>query len=280
MPVGSRRRSPTWQQSLLLLLFGAVVGYFSFVNLSIWGGSVSRYQGLYLLGFFVGAVAFLSGFASFLAIAARAVTSPTESRPAIDAPPRASTGATSRAAPAKLAPGAAVKLRASVPSGAAAVLTRLRITLVAVVTLACLAVLQDWGRPPLTSSYGRYYWLNAALTLLLSQLPYAIALLRTWNVPDRAGLALAIVASATQVLVTFFPPLQYTAVRLAPWSWLRALFALAAAVFACLAWRPFFSRKGDAGLLISMIFGFLAYTWIAQISLAILDSRELRWISR
>jgi hypothetical protein len=60
--------------------------------------------------------------------------------------------------------------------------------------------LRDWGRPPLGSSYGRSYWLIAVLTLLLSQLPFAVALIRTWKVPDRAGLALAMGAGATELL--------------------------------------------------------------------------------
>jgi hypothetical protein len=270
MPVGARRRSPTWQQSLLLLVFGVVVGYPSCVNIRIWGGPVSRYQGLYILGFFVGAVAFLSGFASFLAIAVKAVTSPTGSGPGIAVP--------SRATPPQLFPGAAAK-RAPVPSSAAAALTRLRITLAAVVTLACMVVLRDWGRPPLTSSYGRYYWLNAVLTLLLNQLPYAIALIRTWKVPDRAGLALAMVAGVTQVLVALFHDLRYTALWLGSWSWLSASLGVTAVVFACLAWRPFFSRKGDLGLVISIVFGFLAYTCLARIAVSILYSRELVWMS-
>jgi hypothetical protein len=224
---------------------------------------------LYIFGFFAGAVAFLSGFASFLAIAVRAVTSPTGSGPGIAVP--------SRATPPQLFPGAAKP--APVPSSAAAALTRLRITLVAVVTLACFVVLRDWGRPPLTSTYGRYYWLNAVLTLLLNQLPYAIALIRTWKVPDRAGLALAMVAAATQVLVALFHDLRYTALWLGSWSWLSASLGVAAVVFACLAWRPFFFRKGDMGLVISIVFGFLAYTCLARIAVSILYSRELVWMS-
>jgi hypothetical protein len=259
MPVGTKRRSPTWQQSLLLLIFGVIIGYPSFVNLSLWGRPASQYQGLYVIGFFAGAVAFLSGFASFLAISVKAVTSPTGSRPAITAPSHAS-------------------LETSVPGSAAAALTRLRITLVAVATLACIVVLPDWGRPPLTSSYGRYYWLNVFLTLLLSQLPFAIALIRTWKAPDRAGLALAMIAGATQVLGVLFHNLPITA-PLGSSSWLGASLGLAVVIFACMAWKPFFSRKGDAGLLTSIVFGFLAYTWLTRIAVSILYSRELVWMS-
>ena len=56
--------------------------------------------------------------------------------------------------------------QAHIPSSAAATLGWLRITIAAEVALACIDVLRDWGRPPLTSSYGRAYWLSAVLTLL------------------------------------------------------------------------------------------------------------------
>ena len=279
-PTGSAR-SPTWQQSLLLVIFGVVVGFPSCVGAShgMFGGTVSRYWDLYVAGFLAGTVAFISGFASFLAISVKAVTSPAGSASAIAAPSRASTGAISRVTPPQLLPDALVKRQASVQSSAAAALIRLRITLVAVVTFACIVALRDWGWPPLTSSYGRYYWLNEVLTLLLGQLPFVLALIRTWKVPDRAGLALAIAAGATQILATFFADLRYTAANLDSWPWLSSSLGLAAVVFAYLAWRPFFSRKGDVGLLISIVFGFLAYTWLMQISLAILYSREQRWIT-
>jgi len=273
MPAGTRRRSPTWQQSLLLVIFGSVVGVPSCVGAShgMFGGTVSQYWVLYVAGSLAGAMAFISGFARFLAISVKAVTSPTGSPSAIAAP--------SRATSPQLLPDALVKGQASVQNSAAAALIRLRITLVAVVTFACIVALRDWGWPPLTSSYGRYYWLNEVLTLLLSQLPFALALIRTWKVPDRAGLALAIAAGATQILATFFADLRYTAAHLDSWPWLSSSLGLAAVVFAYLAWRPFFSRKGDVGLLISIVFGFLAYTWLMQISLAILYSREQRWIT-
>lgn len=270
MPAGAKRRSPTWQQALLLLIGGIVIGYPSFININIWGGTVSRYQSFYVLGFFVGAAAFISGFASFLAIAVRAVSSPTESSRGIDA---------SLATPVPAFAGNVVKGQASVPSGAAIALTRLRFTLIAALSLASVVVLRGWERPSLTSSYGRYYWLNKALTLLLSQLPYAVALIRTWKIPDRVGLALAMVAGAAQLLLTFFPGFRYDAARLDPWPWLSAAFGLTVVVFAYLAWRPLFSRKGNIGLVISIFFGFMAYTCLAQMSLAVLYYHELRWIS-
>ena len=195
----SQRRFPTSQQALILLIIGVVIGYPSFENLSIWGGSVSRYQALYVMGFFAGALAFISGLAAFLALTVRALTSPTASDPSTMPRPRAATGATSRASVASPP--------ATVHSSAAPVLIPVHTTLAAGIALACI-VLWLTGGPPVTSSYGRAYWLNAALALLLGQLPYAVALIRTWNVADRAGLALAIAASATQILLMVITKLQ------------------------------------------------------------------------
>jgi hypothetical protein len=115
--------------------------------------------------------------------------------------------------------------------------------------------------------------------LLLGQLPFAIAFIRTWRTPDRAGLALAMVAGATEVLGALFHDLRYFAALLGLSSWLGASLGLAAVIFACMAWRPFFSRKEDAGLLTSIVVGFLAYTWLTRIAVSILYSRELVWMS-
>jgi hypothetical protein len=118
------------------------------------------------------------------------------------------------------------------------------------------------------------------LTLFLSQLPYVVALVRTWKGPDRAGLALSVAAGAAQVLVIFsadlrYTDLRYTDLRLTPWPLLSAVLGVAAVVFASLAWRPVFSRKSDTGLLIAISFGLVAYTALAQIAIAILRRMQL-----
>jgi hypothetical protein len=88
MPAGRKRRSPTWQQSLLLLIAGVVVGYPSCIGAShgMWSGDVSQFRGLYIIAFLAGAMAFLSGFIGFVEIAVRAVTSPIESGTAVAVP--------------------------------------------------------------------------------------------------------------------------------------------------------------------------------------------------
>jgi uncharacterized membrane protein len=73
---GTKRRPPTWQQALLLLIVGVVAGYTSWVHFDMWGGRGTPYQGLYGIGLFVGAVAIISASVSFVAMVVRAVTHP------------------------------------------------------------------------------------------------------------------------------------------------------------------------------------------------------------
>jgi hypothetical protein len=134
-------------------------------------------------------------------------------------------------------------------------------------------VLWQMGGPPFTSSYGRSYWLQATLAFVLTELPYVVALIRTWKVADRAGIAIAMAASATQVLLTIFVGLLHPAAPSNFWSWLSASVSFVTIIVAYLAWRPYPSRKGDVGILISIFLGFLAYTVIAQIALALLRAR-------
>ncbi len=69
----TKRRSPTWQQALFLLIFGVVVGYTSWSHFDMWGGKGTPYQGLPGVGLFVGAVAIISGSLSLVVIAVKAV---------------------------------------------------------------------------------------------------------------------------------------------------------------------------------------------------------------
>ena len=273
MPADGRSRFPRWQQSLLLVTFGIVVGYGSFQKMDTWGNG-GQHQALYGMGFFIGIVAFISGIVGFLAIAGGALISPRGSGQANAVSRSASTDALHRTTSPRHLADATPLLQESASSKAAASLTGLRITLVAVIAITAVVVLRNWGQPSLASSYGRSYWLSAVVALLLGQLPYAISLVRTWKVPDRAGLALAIASGVTQVVVTFYPNLRSAAIRLDPW--LSTLLGLATVVFASLAWRPFFSRKGDVGLLTSLFFGIVAYTVLAQITLAMLRFWMLR----
>jgi hypothetical protein len=115
-----------------------------------------------------------------------------------------------------------------------------------------------------------YVCLSAA-----SQLPYGVALIRIWKEHDRAGIALAGFVGATRVFATlpFFTALRYPYAPYDLWPWLNVSLGLAVVAFAILAWRRAPLRDGDVGLLISLFFGLLIYTAIAQLTLQILWSR-------
>jgi hypothetical protein len=265
---GKKRRSLTWQQSLALIIFCGIFGYWCFENMDIWGsGKVSPLHNFYPIGFLGAAAGFILGWIGFLAIAMETVTSSVGIGANRGRPPRTVSGQPSLA-----------KNQLSMSRSATENLIRLRIALASAIALATLMVLRDWGRPPLTSAYGRYYWLNTFLTLLLSEMPFAIALVRTWKGVDLVSFILAIVAGSAQIIFLLVPNLGYNALRLVAWPWLSALVSLALIVFAWLAWRPLFSLKEDAVLLISIFFGFVAYTWVAQIALAILYKFEQVWM--
>jgi heme/copper-type cytochrome/quinol oxidase subunit 4 len=265
-------KSPSWRQSLFLIVFGAAVGYSSFVNMDIWGASASRYQNLDRVGFFAGTVAFIAGFASFLTIAFKAVTSSPRSDSAIAGASGTSSKETSVRSPRNY-PDVIPARQAGGASDAGLVLVvLLRIALVATIVLACIVLLRDWGLPPLTSSYGRSYWLKAFLSLLLSQLPFVVALIRTWKIPDHAGLALAIVAAAMQVVVNlpFFLTLMNLPGMRTSSSPLEIMLGVVVVAVACLAWRASASCEGDAGRVVSIFFGFLGYAVLWRIALGIL----------
>lgn len=71
------------------------------------------------------------------------------------------------------------------------------------------------------------------------------------------------------ISLTFIFGLQHSAAPSDPWSWFSASVALIMIVFACLAWRSFPAREGDVGFLVSIFFGFVAYTALVQIALVI-----------
>lgn len=279
MSAGTKRRNPTWQQALFLLIFGVIVGYPSCVAVGhgAWGGGSSQYQGFYFVCFFAAAVAFLAGFASFIIITIKALVSPAKVAPDLTAKPSNSVPI-SRDTHPDLFPNATAQLQTPILSGQVrAALVRLRIVLIAVVALAFINLLAA-ANHPLTTRYGRYLLLNATLTFLLSELPYLIAMIRTWNLADRAGLALAMAAGFLQILASwFFTDLRYRADLPPPSGWLSGSLGLLVVVLAYLSWRTSPTRKQDVGLLISVVFGVLAYTAFAQIGLSILVYREQLW---
>jgi hypothetical protein len=143
MPAGRKRRSPTCQQSLLLLIAGVVVGYPSWIGASHGMGSDDARQ-------FRGCMSSLSWPARWLSfqdssasceIAVRAVTSPIASGTAV-AVPRPDPAATDQISTHNV-----VQHRASLMGSPAAALTRLHVTLAAVVALATVVALRTGDGP-------------------------------------------------------------------------------------------------------------------------------------
>jgi hypothetical protein len=268
-----KRRSITWQQALLLLVVGVVIEYPSFEHLNIWGGRPpDRFDGWDVLGVFVGVGAFIAGCLGFLWITVGAVTSSTGSEHVLTGQTRSATGAIPRGSPSQSLPEAGTKRRATAPGSAAPL--GLRTTLAAAIAFFTLELLHPENRPH-ASMFGPYYLFHFGLSFALSQIPYAVALIRVWKMHDRAGIALSIPVGVTQVLATLplFAALRYPFAPYDLWPWLNASLGLAVVVFAILASRAVPSREGDVGLLISMFFGVLIYTAIAQITLEIISNR-------
>jgi hypothetical protein len=240
MPANSKRGSPSWKQLLFLIVFGAVVCYTCDAY-----GNFDPLTGILL---FVGLLSLVSGFGGFLVIALKEITSSTERTPANAAPPRA--------------------LTTSSGNGAAA-LVRLRITVIGMIALACFDV-WHWGGPALNSSYGRSYWTEIIMTLLLSQLPYVAALIRIRRAADHAGLALIMAAGVVQSLFLLRLTFRYPYTHQVTWPWLTISLGLAAGVLAGLAWHSGPSRKGEVGVLLSMFFSFVAYTVLSGAVIGIL----------
>jgi hypothetical protein len=163
---------------LFLLIYGALVGRLSFVNLDIWGsGHDTRHQPLFRLGVFVGTLTFLAGILGFVEILIKGAS--TSSNSSIAASLRASTKEPS------------VK-QTAVASREGAMLMSLRVALISAIAVACLGVFRDVERKSMWGgSYFRSYFLSALLFLIMSQLAYVVALFRIWTGPDRTGLAIS-----------------------------------------------------------------------------------------
>jgi hypothetical protein len=252
MPAIPKKHFAGWRLALLLSVVGGVCGYLSFIGAAknMWGGGdSSAYEGFFLLACLVSVTAFLSGMFCFFVIALKAVAS--------------NSGSTF---------GSALRSPAAANYPA---LILFRVTTASVIALATLDMLQR-GWPSLSSRYGQFALLSAIVTLLLSQLPFAVALFRTWKTDDHAGLALAIAAGTLQgidSLPFFLTFLNLPSAIWTSWSILHALLGAVLVVLASLAWRTSGWRDGDVGVMISIFFGFLFYTVLWNVAFAILSAR-------
>lgn len=272
------RKFPTWWQALILFVGGIVIALSSCAGMlsGIGGGQSKELGQLYVFGFFAGIAAFIAGIVLFIVVAILALVRPPDDTQlsgfalaspesgAVVTAPHAAHGTSgvviSRATHPQLFPDAPVAAAASSTELDAA-LARLHIAifvsmLASGVSLWRTFALQQW------SPYARHYSLTSALSVILSQVPYAIVLIRTWRRPDRPGLALAIAAGSVYVLSTwrFFTLWQHRAIRIDPTFWVHAALNVLIIVLAILVKHAAALRKADAELLISFFFGVLVYT--------------------
>ena len=272
----TKRRSITWQQALLLLLFGVVVGYPSFEHLDIWNKGPSP---IALLKLFAGLLAFIAGCIGFLWIAVRVVNITRHFRAHCSHPV---SFFNSGAIPAVFALSSAALLApASIGMGLYPAQCS------SVGSLHCRrgrhrissplnSSSVERNRPSHASMFGRDYLLHFGLSFILSQLPYGVALIRIWKEHDRAGIALAGFVGATRIFATlpFFAVLRprIRSIRLLA---VAERFLGLAVVSIWRSWRGAMLPCATVplGLLISLFFGLLIYTAIAQLTLQSLWSR-------
>jgi hypothetical protein len=270
-----KQRFPTWWQALILIVGGVVIGLSScFGALSgIGGGHQSQFANLYVVGFFAGVAAFFVGIILFIVMAIRALLNKPQDPPSIfPAPPQAG-GVISRATHPQLFPDATASAGAPpVPVEVQYALARFRIAIF-VAILASSVGLWRMATFPRWTTYSRHSFLISLIGFVLSQLPWVVVLVRTWKVPDRVGLALAIATGSAYVLATwgFFTNWQYSSVRLDPMLWMHAGLDVVIVVLAYLVRRAASLRGADAELLITFFFSVLIYSFMVSLFLKYLS---------
>jgi hypothetical protein len=270
-----KQRFPTWWQALILIVGGAVIGLSSCVGAlsGIGGGRPSQFAGLYVTGFFAGVAAFFAGIILFIVMAIRALLSrPQGPTSILPAPPQAG-GVISHATHPQLFPDATASAAAPpVPVEVQYALARFRIAIF-VAILASSVGLWRMAAFPRWTTYSRHYFLISVVGFVLSQLPWVVVLVRTWKVPDRVGLALAIAAGSVYVLTTggFLTNWQYSSVRLDPILWMHAGLDVVIVVLAYLVRRAASLRGADAQLLITFFFSVLIYWFMVSLFLKYLS---------
>jgi hypothetical protein len=235
---------------LFLLIYGALVGRLSFVNLDIWGsGNDTRHQPLFRLGFFVGTLTFLAGILGFVEILVKGAS--TSSNSSIAASLSASTKEPS------------IK-QTAVASREGAMLMSLRVALISAIAVACFGVFRDVERKSMWGgSYFRSYFLSALLFLIMSQLAYVVALFRIWTGPDRTGLAISFASGIVEAAVHL--PFFSSSMSSDPWSLLPSVLGVSCAILAYVVWRSAGQREGDVRYAASVFGGFLAYTLLWRV---------------
>jgi hypothetical protein len=285
MAAGSKQRFPTWWQALILLVSGAVIGFSSCVGVL---SGINRSQNhqlsnLYVLGFFAGAAAFIAGIVLFLVAAIRALLNPPQV-PVFATPPGvppavSPEGVITRATHPHLFPDSgpgilsAPGVGRSVPPTAEvrSALMRLRIAIF-VAMIASISALIRMAAVPQPSQHSRNLLVSTVGSVLLLQLPYVVALARTWNLADRVGLALAMATGFVHALTTwnFLMYARYNLLGLGTAVGVHVAVNVVVIVLAYLARRAAGLRSNDAGLLVTFGFTVLLYDWLIGILVSIL----------
>ncbi len=232
MAGGTKQKFPRWWQALIIIASGIAIGLSScaaFLNGLDFAGvrnSNQQLSSLFVIGFLAGIAIALAGFVLLLIAVASAVVN----------------GLRPPAALPALTPEGARVLGVARPAfeenPEQRVLRQFQMVLVVFMLLpaasVATSVLALLARLSLSSSL-----IFIALTYVLSQAPYAIALARTRRGPDRLGIAIAFAASCTMVVVGLLPFVHATSMftnRLGLFAW-PSLFLVGHVVVAVYAWR-------------------------------------------
>ncbi|MFY9751092.1 MAG: hypothetical protein WBS18_03260 [Candidatus Acidiferrales bacterium] len=284
MAAGSKQRFPTWWQALILVGSGVVIGFSSCVGVL---SGINRSQNhqlsnLYVFGFFAGAAVFIAGMVLFLVAAIRALLNPPQV-PVFATPPGVAPGPPEGviahathphlfpdSGPGILsAPGAARS--APPPAEVGSALMRLRIAIFMAMIVSIFALIR-MAAVSQSSQHSRNLLVSAVASVLVLQLPYLVALARTWDAADRAGLALAMATGFVHALTTwnFLMYARYNLLGLEAAVGVHAAVNIGVIVLAYLARRAAGVRSNEAGLLVTFGFTVLLYDWLIGILVSIL----------
>jgi hypothetical protein len=283
---------------LTLLAYGATVGFLSFTNLDIWGSGQDRqHQPVYQVGFLVGLVTFLAGVLGFAGLGVKgffSLVAHPGHRPSPQGSSQTAIGLGvkgffslvahpgHRPSPQGSSPMRSLVTRsAHLKRPSRWALIGLRVTLIVVIAMACVAVQRDLADHPL-GVYGFDYRTSAYLILFMTQLPYAAGLMRIWRGTDRIGLAIVMALGLMQIIVHL---LMLYSIAHYPWlprSVLPFVCAAVPAVLAYAAWHLSGLREREFSYLASIFAVVCAYTLLWQVVHASLHFRptlgwSLRW---
>jgi hypothetical protein len=271
-----KQRYPTWWQALILLGSGVVIAFSSCVGVltGIGGGQSAQLGKLFTIGFFVGVAAFIVGLVLMLVVAIRALFFPQREPVLVPQVPLQPGGVISRATHPHLfpdaSPDAAAVAQVAQPAappapGDPTALVGLRVAIFASILYGTAELVRQAALPR-WSPYLHHYFLMSVAGFVLSQLPYVFVLVRTWRIPDRAAVALALAAGCAYSIfgTGFLVYWQYPAMRMNPTLWIGGALQLAIVVLALLVRKGATWRDGGFGLVVTFFFSMLIYAFLVR----------------